>query len=373
MILLGLALASLQPPPDCSDAETQAAMNQCAGREFAAAEAEYAALWASLSESQRIQSADAARDWEAYRESQCRAEADVFAGGSILPLVFANCKTRMTKARIAEVKAQYAIEQAVPLSVGETHRRVALDEEREINVVLPVGYEEEPGKRYPVVYLLDGGNSQDLMMGVGIVRWNAMWGRSEHAIIVGVETKDRQRELLPPTKDEQEQERYPTAGESAAFHRYLAQTVKPMVEANYRTDGRAFLVGESAAGHFVIETWATRWDMFDGYAAISPSLQWNGQQLSKLATAPVSREAPLYLSLADEGGAFEEGVMRVADRLSEGDQPYCFSDRRKDLSHGTSLHGLLPEALQYLLPTKADWLDDYGMHLRCDGGGPALP
>jgi hypothetical protein len=50
-------------------------------------------------------------------------------------------------------------------------------------------------------------------------------------------------------------------------------------------------------------------------------------------------------------------------------QPYCFSDRRKELRHATSLHGLLPEALQYLLPTKADWLEEFGMVLRCEKWG----
>jgi hypothetical protein len=50
-------------------------------------------------------------------------------------------------------------------------------------------------------------------------------------------------------------------------------------------------------------------------------------------------------------------------------QPYCFSDRRTELRHATSLHGLLPEALQYLLPTKADWLEEYGMVLRCERRG----
>jgi hypothetical protein len=77
---------------------------------------------------------------------------------------------------------------------------------------------------------------------------------------------------------------------------------------------------------------------------------------------------PLYLSLADEGGATETGMERLLAALLQS-QPYCFSDRRKELRHATALHGLLPEALQYLLPTKADWLEEYGMVLRCDRRG----
>ncbi|AOL94626.1 alpha/beta hydrolase [Porphyrobacter sp. LM 6] len=256
-----------------------------------------------------------------------------------------------------------------PLTIGETVTLEALGQSRAVNIVLPPDYANDPDKRWPVVYQLDGALGQDLMMGAGLMRWGALWGRSADAIVVGIETKDRQRELLPPTGDAAEQKRYPTAGESTAFRAWLAGTVKPMVEARYRTDGRAFLVGESAAGYFVVETWAEMPRLFTGYAAISPSLQWDFEALSRRAFGEGQRP-PLYLSLADEGGATETGMMRLLGALSPS-QPYCFSDRRTELHHATALHGLLPEALQYLLPTKADWLEEYGMVLRCEQRGGA--
>lgn len=254
-----------------------------------------------------------------------------------------------------------------PLTIGETVTLEVLGAERQVNIVLPPDYAAKPDKRWPVVYQLDGAVTQDLMMGAGLMRWGALWGRSQDAIVVGIETKDRQRELLPATKDSAEAKRYPTAGESAAFRRWIAEVVKPLVEARYRTDGTAFLVGESAAGHFVVETWEQAPGLFTGYAAISPSLQWDFEALSRKPMGAAGRP-PLYLSLADEGGATESGMMRFLEALPQS-QPYCFSDRRKELHHATALHGLLPEALQYLLTTKADWLTDYGMVLRCDKRG----
>lgn len=256
-----------------------------------------------------------------------------------------------------------------PLTIGETVTLEALEAERQINIVLPLDYGTEPDKHWPVVYLLDGGETQDLLMGAGLQRWNTIWGRSKDAIIVGIETKNRQRELLPATNDPAERAKYPTAGESIALRAWIAGTVKPMIEARYRHDGKAYLVGESAAGHFVVETWAQVPQMFTGYAAISPSLQWDFEALSRQPFGMPLRP-PLYLSLADEGGATETGMMRLLEALPEG-QPFCFSDRRTDLRHATSLHGLLPEALQYLLPTEADWLADYGMVLRCEKRGGA--
>lgn len=254
-----------------------------------------------------------------------------------------------------------------PLTIGETVTLEALGVERSVNIILPLDYAKDPEKRWPVIYQLDGAMAQDLMMGVGLLRWNALWGRSADAILVGIETKNRQRELLPATQDPAERQRYPTAGESAAFRAWIANTAKPMIEARYRHDGTAFLVGESAAGHFVVETWATAPGLFTGYAAISPSLQWDFEALSRLPLGDQQRP-PLYLSLADEGGATGTGMERLLAALPQN-QPFCFSDCRKDLRHATALHGLLPEALQYLLPTKADWLDEYGMVLRCDRQG----
>lgn len=69
---------------------------------------------------------------------------------------------------------------------------------------------------------------------------------------------------------------------------------------------------------------------------------------------------PLFLSLADEGGATEQGALRLASGSDA-----CFADCREILVHATTLHGQFPEALQYLLPTEANWLDEYGLTLDC--------
>ena len=262
----------------------------------------------------------------------------------------------------APAQAQDAA-QDEPITIGTSHRVFYNGVERRVNVVVPRAYDEGE-TAYPLVVVLDGGLDQDFFLTLGLYRWNRLWQRSAPAIFVGVETVDRQRELLPPTNGPEEIERYPTAGESAAFRAWLANDVLPMLRSNYRDDGRAFLIGESAAGHFVLETWVQTPGLFHGYGAISPSLQWSDQHLARNFVAAEYRpRPPLYISLADEGGATEEGVLRVVGNL-EGER--CFSDRRDELVHANALHGLLPEALQYLLPTEADWLDEFGLTLRCD-------
>ncbi|WP_299196110.1 alpha/beta hydrolase-fold protein [uncultured Erythrobacter sp.] len=235
-----------------------------------------------------------------------------------------------------------------PITIGTSYTLETHGAERRVNVILPRDYEAGT-REYPILLVLDGGMDQDLFLTLGLSRWNQLWGRSEAVIFVGIETVDRQRELLPPTSDLDEQTRYPSAGESTAFRAWLTETVVALLRENYRSDGRFILAGESAAGHFVAETWALHPDLFDGYAAISPSLQWSGQALATRFEQMDSRtRPPLYISLADEGGATEEGIERLVAKAGEN---LCFSDRREELVHANALHGLLPEALQFLLPT----------------------
>lgn len=251
-----------------------------------------------------------------------------------------------------------------PLTIGTSYRVSTHGAERRVNVVLPADYDRSD-RTYPIWIMLDGGTKQDFFLTLGMERWNQLWQRSAPVIFVGVETVDRQRELLPPTGSKAEMERYPTAGESASFREWLATSVLPLVRDKYRDDGRAFLAGESAAGHFVAETWALAPDMFAGYAALSPSLQWDDQHLARsLSGLKTLDRPPLFISLADEGGATEEGVVRF---VADAGANLCFADRRTELVHANMLHGLLPEALQYLLPTDADWLEEYGLTLECSG------
>ena len=251
-----------------------------------------------------------------------------------------------------------------PITIGEAVTVATLGAERSLNIVLPRGYENSE-EGYPIVLVLDGGIDQDLFLALGIERWNQLWGRSQPAILVGVETVDRQRELLPPTQVAEERERYPTAGESAAFRAWLGDTVLPMLRERYRHDGRALIIGESAAGHFVVETWLAQPDLFDGYAALSPSLQWDDRALAQAAPVEDGTERPtLFLSLADEGGDTEAGALELREKLGSR---FCFADyRQSHVRHANSMHQLLPQALQYLLPTEADWLAEYGLITGCE-------
>lgn len=258
---------------------------------------------------------------------------------------------------------------SAPIHLGTTHKvdSKALGEMRVVNVALPASYAKEPTRRYPVVYLIDGGVEQDLLHVTGTVHLGALWGRSQEAIVVGVETKDRRRELVGPTRDPALLKQYPTAGKSAAFRAYLRDEVKPLVLANYRTSGRDVVVGESLAGLFIVETWLAEPQLFGGYGAISPSLWWDDQALSKTVAARIGKGQsghPLYLSIANEGTTMQAGVDRLVTGLRSAAKGWCYAPRA-NLTHATIYHTVLPTALQFLLPPAEAPASEFGFEVKC--------
>lgn len=262
---------------------------------------------------------------------------------------------------------------ASPITLGTSHRFVSarLGEVRVVNVVVPPGYANAPTQRYPVLYVIDGGVDQDLIHVAGTALLGAIWGRSREAIIVGVETRDRRRELTGPTRDRDLLKTYPTAGKSAAFRAFIRDEVKPLIRANYRTSGSDSVIGESLAGLFIVETYLDEPGLFGGYGAISPSLWWDDEALSKRAAAKLgARQAghPLYLAIADEGTTMQVGVDRLLAGLKATAKGWCYAPR-PDLTHATIYHTVNPSALAFLLPPDKAPDPAFGFDVKCAARG----
>jgi predicted alpha/beta superfamily hydrolase len=258
---------------------------------------------------------------------------------------------------------------AEPIVLGTSYRlhSTALGGMRVVNVVLPAGYSKAPTRRFPVLYVIDGGVDQDLIHVAGTAMLGAMWGRSQGAIIVGVETQDRRRELTGRTHDPKLLKQYPTAGKSAAFRSFLRDRVKPMIATRFRTNGKDVVIGESLAGLFIVETWLTDPTLFGGYGAISPSLWWDDEALSKTAPTrigPGQMGHPLYLAVANEGSTMQAAVDRLVGGLTASARSWCYAPRA-DLTHATIYHNVSPSALAYLLPPVEAADPEYGFAVTC--------
>lgn len=258
---------------------------------------------------------------------------------------------------------------AQPITIGESHdlQSAALKEARTVNVVLPASYSRDRARRYPVVYLIDGGIDQDLLHVSGVAHLGALWGRSQEAIVVGIATRDRRRELTGPTRDPELLKKYPTAGASAAFRAHLREEIKPLIERSYRTSGDDSLIGESLAGLFVIETWLQEPNLFDGYAAIDPSLWWDKEALSRVAASkigPAHKGKRLFFARAKEQSEAPAPADRLLSALRRSGGTWCFSDRT-DLFHSTIYQQVTPQAFQFILPPAEAPLPEFHFEVQC--------
>ena len=255
-----------------------------------------------------------------------------------------------------------------PITIGtsQTVDSKALRETRTINVVLPASYDKATTRRYPVIYLIDGGVDQDLLHVAGVVQLGSILGRMGEAIIVGIETRDRRRELVGKTTDPELLKKYPTAGASAAFRAFLRDEVKPLVERQYRTSGKGVVIGESLAGLFIVETYMAEPGLFDGYAAIDPSLWWDKEALSKRAgtVGAAHRGKRLYVALAKEQLGEPAAANRVIAAALTAGSDLCVAARR-DLTHATIYQQVEAQALQFLLPPAEAAPPEFGFEVQC--------
>ncbi len=103
-------------PLNCTDPQTQADMNQCAGRDAAEADADLNLIYKEVvahyeqmdrdSEStegvKRLRAAQ--RAWVAFRDAQCSLAGYEALGGSMETLLVAGCEAELTKRRAAELR-----------------------------------------------------------------------------------------------------------------------------------------------------------------------------------------------------------------------------------------------------------------------------
>ena len=131
---IGLAIvAAVQPmtEPECANAMSQMEMNACATQQFERADAELNTLYRRLIESAReldrspdngqsegddrpgeeATLREAQRAWVAFRDAHCRGEGYAERGGSLEPMIAAECRARLTRERIAQLTPRPAPEQ----------------------------------------------------------------------------------------------------------------------------------------------------------------------------------------------------------------------------------------------------------------------
>ncbi|MBC2885454.1 lysozyme inhibitor LprI family protein [Ochrobactrum sp. CM-21-5] len=107
--IMSLGMMMLSAPTfaasKCENAQDQATMNQCADGEFSAADkklnANYKSIQRRLADTPDAKKLLAAsqRAWLKFRDAECAFSSSASDGGSIQPMLIANCKASLTSDR----------------------------------------------------------------------------------------------------------------------------------------------------------------------------------------------------------------------------------------------------------------------------------
>ncbi len=233
-----------------------------------------------------------------------------------------------------------------------------MQETRRINVYLPPGYAAADPMRYPVIYMPDGGLQEDFPHLANTIDAAIAAGEMRPVILVGIENTERRRDVTGPTEVESDRQIAPRVGGSALFRAFIADELIPHIDARYRTTGEAGIIGESAAGLFIVETFFLQPELFDTWIALSPSLWWNNHELvdkaaERLAARP-DLVGTLYLSSAEETDIVPH-VARLGAILQESSPAglvwYC--EPRPDLLHSNIYRTVSPGVLRRMYPPEA--------------------
>lgn len=239
-----------------------------------------------------------------------------------------------------------------------TIESVVMNEARLINVYLPPAYDGTATAKYPVVYMPDGGIKEDFPHLANTIDTAIRAGDMQQIILVGIENTQRRRDMTGPTKVAEDRKIAPQVGGSAAFRAFIANELIPQIRGRYQVTDEAGIIGESAAGLFIVETFFLQPDLFDTYMAISPAIWWNDQELVRRA-AERMRGRPglnrnLYLTSADEEDIVPH-VSRLA-RVLEENAPTGLNWQyvpRPDLRHNNIYRSVSPQVLIQYYPAQS--------------------
>lgn len=256
-----------------------------------------------------------------------------------------------------------------PITIGATYglKSGVYKSLREINVWLPPSYSKGT-KRYPVLYVIDGGLAQDFHHISGLAQLGTINRNYVELIVVGIKTENRFMELTSDPKDPRYVAKPARAGKSNLFMKHIRDEVIPFVDKNYRTGKRKAVIGESLAGLFVTEVYLKHPQTFTDFITVSPSLWWDDKALAKAAPSLLKKhdDKPrrLYFTMANEGGTMQRGLDMILDAIRKAklkNVELTYVDRRKTETHSTIYHGAALDALKKLFgidhpePTETPW------------------
>jgi len=195
-----------------------------------------------------------------------------------------------------------------------------LEHARDIIVYLPPGYEDDPARRYPVVYLHDGQNLFDPSTAFGGVEWGVHRaaralterGEIEPLIIVGVyNTGEHRIDEYTPTFDARQKR----GGKADLYGRFLVEELKSVIDHGYRTlpgPEHTGMGGSSLGGLVTLYLGLKYPQVFSRLMVMSPSVWWDqGMILRVVRGLKAKPSTRIWLDVGTREGKFAPSQARA--------------------------------------------------------------
>jgi predicted alpha/beta superfamily hydrolase len=236
-----------------------------------------------------------------------------------------------------------------------------LNQNRGYRVFLPRGYAQHSGRRYPVLYMHDG---QNVFEQGAFGSWNAAptlarlqaEGVMREVIVVALDNAGQSRivNYVPPSDN---------FGRCDDYAAYIADTVKPFIDANYRTlpdRAHTAVAGSSLGGVASVYMGYERPDVFGRIGAFSTAWWYVPNFTAAIRAAPAVNGLRFYMDTGDSGQNNDDywNTIGVRDALTGGSPAkYAigsgvgFAIGFGDAHNEAAWADRLPNALEYLFPS----------------------
>ena len=225
-------------------------------------------------------------------------------------------------------------------------------ENRVINVWVPASYQSNKDS-LAVMYMADGGLKEDFPHIANTLAKLIKEKKIKPIILVGIENTQRRRDLTGFTEVEKDKEIAPVVGGSAKFRAFIKEELFSEIDKRYRTKSTKSIIGESASGLFVMETFFEDPEMFDNYIAFDPSLWWNNHYLVRNADKMLknyqqNKRLWFASSSAEDVAPFAKDLAKILETKQIPNLKWKFSDEPKE-KHNTIFRATKEKAIIWTL------------------------
>jgi len=200
-----------------------------------------------------------------------------------------------------------------------------------IYIKIPKGYEDNPGKTYPAIFLLDGDIA--FPMSWSIVRYLQYGKYVPDVFVIGIgyggllssntinkRERDYSISSIEGLKD---------SGGGEKFLEFLKSELLPLMSTKYRLDNTQFTFsGHSLGASFVLHTLFSEPELFSNYISSSPYLFYAQEKLLSLEAKNMDRikdsDCKLFISLGanEEQKEYFQPINKIVTQLKQRDSSY---------------------------------------------------